>query len=225
MQGVNRNDVLTSEQAFGIKSSVLALREKWILHADSIYTIGFPTYKIDDERDYRGIVEENAFLNEKFGALYGQLVASCSRMLGEKVYLDPTIPFPGFHIFSSCSGRDSYPAAPIHSDGSFRKLHGLQGCIARQGHHWSVILPISTPSSGAATDFFEPDPEKSSDAKRFEDTHKHCLSAEHKAGELIIFDSFWPHRISAFDLSGPDDFRITFQSHLARRNQSWILYW
>lgn len=225
MQSVNRISALTSGEALGIKNKLLAMRDKWVLHPDTIYTLGFPTYKTEERRNQLEIVEENSFLNETFGWLYGHLISACSEMLGEKVYLDPMIPFPGFHIFSVCSGREQYPAAPIHSDESFRKVGGLEDCIAKQGDHWSVVLPISVPETGTATDFFEPDPDKEGVSRSFEESHLYCLSAEHITGELIVFDSFWPHRISAFELSGSDDFRITFQSHLAKRNNKWILYW
>jgi hypothetical protein len=207
-----------------LHDDIIALRENWIGHPDGIKTLGFPTYKRTVALPGPdGVAQENLFLWHHFGYLYLALQSSLARLVQGAVCFDFFIPLPGFHIFESPTKR-YYQPAPSHLDKSFLSLDRLASCKDVPADHLSALVSICVPASGCSTDFFLDVPNEQITAIDSGELPP-SFQAQHEAGKLIVFSSHVRHRISAFELHGHGDYRITFQVHMARRSNAWIVYW
>jgi hypothetical protein len=115
---------------------------------------------------------------------------------------------PGFHIFGH--GLNAKPVQYnyfyTHQD-SFPS-NGLQ--MEGLASIYSFIIPIQNPKSGAKLEYL--------------------LDGQYKPyryneGELSYWEGTLPHRIGYFELDGEDDYRITWQIHVAVQQGKGYIFW
>lgn len=171
----------------------------------SLYSMSSPDYL----PKYQKLVREyNNILNEKFERFYVRLKTNIEAQLGVECVFKDNTSLPGFHIFGS--GIDGkvveYNYFYTHID-SFPAI-GLD--MRGPGEVYSFIIPIQVPKSGAKLEYFI-------DSK--------LQSYDYSPGELSCWTGNLPHRIGYFKLDGVDDYRITWQLHVAVQNNKGYIFW
>ena len=171
----------------------------------SLYSMSSPGYL----PKYRQLAREyNIVLNEKFERFYARLKINIETQLGVECVFKDNTSLPGFHIFGSgvdgkvveynyfYTHNDSFPAIGLDMGGS--------------GEVYSFIIPIQVPKSGAKLEYF---------------INSKLQSYDYSLGELSCWSGTLPHRIGYFNLDGADDYRITWQLHVAVQNNKGYIFW
>ncbi len=215
--------ILSSADVERAVQKVLSEAPTWKKYPDRIRTLGTPSYKQPDARCDLDVLFENQRLMHNFSQLYSCVTKACEEILQQDVFVDPMLPVPGFHIHVTEECHERFEAAPWHIDKSFLNVPRLANAEDKDGHHFSVLLSLSTPHSGTSTDFLlSPSGEYS---REFYAKADSWYSVTHAPGKMIFFNSHLVHRISKFDLTGESDCRITLQGHLVLRDGRWVYYW
>jgi hypothetical protein len=115
---------------------------------------------------------------------------------------------PGFHIFGP-----GFNDRQVKYDYFYNHIDSFPGkglMIGGIAEVYSFIIPIQNPKSGACLEYTIGN-----------EVHKFPYTE----GEM----SYWPgkmqHRIGHFDLSGDDDYRITWQMHVAVQRGQGYIFW
>ena len=127
-----------------------------------------------------------------------------SYFLREPVVMAYDLARPGFHIFPS---HEKF----LNIGGIWHKDHphtllGMEDIDAS-----TFTIPIKIPESGAGIDWV--------------DEFDIIYYLPYKEKELIWHTGKISHRISAFNEYKPDEYRITLQGHLVRRNGQMEVFW
>src|SRR5262249_39574268 len=82
-----------------LRITIDCVHERWRDFPDGIKTIGSPSYKYDIIQSDEVINEENRWLWSHFGSMYELIMTELSEYVSSRIYIDPQVPLPGFHIF------------------------------------------------------------------------------------------------------------------------------
>jgi hypothetical protein len=138
----------------------------------------------------------NAELMRLFSALYAEILKYFKKELNEPVYLATDLAIPGFHIF------ESNPAfLEMGGDWHIDYPHTTLGLGSVDVSTFTV--PIMLPTGGAGLDRIGVDGEI------------HYLP--YKEGELVWHTGLQEHRLAKLRTYVPNEYRITLQGHLIRR--------
>lgn len=168
------------------------------------YTLGRCAYLDGKTPEYpREIVFSNMILFDRFADVYEALQKFFEGYLGEKVYLDPNLAYPSFHIvmadpfFLTHGGvwHEDYP-------------HETLGLGNEDPLTFTVAIEL--PTGGGGLDYME-------------DGHQKHIA--YNEGSIVVHNGNITHRIASFKDCKLGDYRITLQGHLIRRNGRLVMFW
>lgn len=196
---------LDFDRACVIKN-IFSLSEHWVSRSTEFpfYTLGRCAYLDGRSLEYNYDRENmNEILHNKFKELYQSIINNLQDKLEEDIYLADDLRYPGFHIFPS-DKKFLTVAGNWHTDYPNETLGLGNQDIS------TITIPIMIPESGAGIDYII-------------DTLPHHIAYTEK--EMIWHKGDIVHRISSFKEYKPNEYRITMQGHLVRRNNKMELYW
>lgn len=166
-------------------------------HEARFYTMGRASYLDGNTPAYwSDSLARNAELMRLFSALYAEILKYFKKELNEPVYLATDLAIPGFHIF------ESNPAfLEMGGDWHIDYPHTTLGLGSVDASTFTV--PIMLPTGGAGLDQIGVDGEI------------HYLP--YKEGELVWHTGLQEHRLAKLRTYVPNEYRITLQGHLIRR--------
>jgi len=188
--------------------NVLKLNRYWIKRFDiPFYTLGRNAYLDGKTQAY---YDESRSLNKKlitnFGALYREVQDTMELIVGEPVGLGHDFALPSFHIFQSDPFFLDCPQN-WHTDHPRNTLGIEQEDDQKE---WSFTVPIVLPESGGGLDY------------KKNNRLKHL---DYEVKDIIIHKGDFPHAISNLKEFKENEYRITLQGHLMRRNGRLVMYW
>tara|TARA_R110000851_G_scaffold247765_1_gene400265 strand:+ start:43 stop:702 length:660 start_codon:yes stop_codon:yes gene_type:complete len=179
---------------------VLSMKDKWIDRSDKypFFTLGRCAY-LDGKTDayYNNLKEENEMMVHVFADLYTEIGIVLNSVFAEDIYLTTELRVPGFHIFPS-DKKFLAISGKWHQDHPHVTL-GLDNIDS-----YAFTLVIKLPKSGGGMDYFD-------------DFHQ----AQHLAyneKDLVIHNGQTIHRIAGMKEYVPNEYRITLQGHIVRRD-------
>ena len=199
---VGRLDIDTKD----IVKRLMGLREHWQLRSDlyPFYTLGKNAYLDGLTPDYKNHFETDRIIVENFKDLLDAVIEYLSVLYGEHVVLSFDLACPGFHIFES-SMRFQGISGNWHYDYPHEtlKLNGTDPS--------TVTIAIMIPKSGAGLDWI--------------DLNGQQQYLPYHEKDIITHDGATPHRIAGFKEIVHNEYRISMQGHLIRRDKNLELYW
>lgn len=189
-----------------VVDNVFKLKDMWVSRSDDIpfYTLGRSAYLDGKTPNYTKTQKGmNKVLYDNFKELYNCVLHELENKLNEKIYLPKDLCYPGFHIFMSDKSLLSI-AGNWHEDYPHKTLD-----IGDENTS-TFTVPIMIPKSGAGIDYVI-------DKKEYH--------LPYKEKEMIWHDGKTLHRIAGLKEYVPDEFRITMQGHLVRRNNRMEIFW
>lgn len=185
---------------------LFSLRKHWQLRSDlyPFYTLGKSAYLDGLLPDYHNHFETDRIILENFKDLIDAILEYLSNLHNESVVLSFDLACPGFHIFES-SMRFQGVSGNWHYDYPHEtlKLNGTDPS--------TVTVAIMLPKSGAGLDWID-----GNGQQQYLPYHKGCI---------ITHDGKTPHRIAGFKEIVHNEYRISMQGHLIRRDKTLELYW
>lgn len=183
-----------------IAARVLSNEQLWIPRSNHIpfYTIGRAAYLDGKTPEYLSeSLERNAALMELFPELYVEVLAYLSRELKEPVYLATDLAIPGFHIFKS-------NPAFLQSGGEWHIDYPHITLGLGSVDHSTFTVPVMLPTGGAGLD------------RRGIDGEEYYLP--YREGVIVWQVGLEDHRLAKLHTYIPNEYRITLQGHLIRRD-------
>jgi len=170
--------------------------QKWLIKRSDeypFYTMGRTAY-LDKGDSYN---EDREYWNDKMmgmmPSVYHEVLVALRKHLGEQVFLDKELAYPGLHIF------DSHPAfTRMSGDWHSDVPHETLGLGNTDVMAWTYSIQM--PEGGGGVDFIN------------------SGFIPHKTGYMVVHDGMEPHRIASFKKEGLKS-RITMQGHIVRRRE------
>jgi len=182
------------------------LADQWVSRSKDFpfFTLGRSAYLDGQTPQYKeGQKVMNTLLYDNFVGLYKTILQTLQDELNEDVVLAEDLCYPGFHIFPSHE-KFLTIAGNWHQDYPHMTL-GLPDVDAS-----TFTVPILIPKSGAGIDYT---------------IDKGHYYLPYKEKVMIWHDGKTLHRIAGFKEHVPNEFRITMQGHLIRRNNRMEVFW
>ena len=183
-----------------VACKVLSMKDEWIDRSDKypFFTLGRCAY-LDGKTDayYNNLKEENEMMVHVFADLYTEIGIVLNSVFAEDIYLTTELRVPGFHIFPS-DKKFLAISGKWHQDHPHVTL-GLDNIDS-----YAFTLAVKLPKSGGGMDYFD-------------DFHQ----AQHLAyneKDLVIHNGQTIHRIAGMKEYTPNEYRITLQGHIVRRD-------
>mgnify|MGYP003123225346 FL=1 len=183
-----------------VACKVLSMKDKWIDRSDKypFFTLGRCAY-LDGKTDayYNNLKKENEMMIHAFAELYTEIGIVLNSVFAEDIYLTTELRVPGFHIFPS-DKKFLAISGKWHQDHPHVTL-GLDNIDS-----YAFTLAVKLPKSGGGMDYFD-------------DFHQ----AQHLAyneKDLVIHSGQTIHRIAGMKEYTPNEYRITLQGHIVRRD-------
>ena len=169
------------------------------------YTLGKSAY-LDGKTDayYKDSEWLNDILLDHFSGLYESVIDALQKELEESIELALDLALPGFHIFPS-DPKFLTMAGNWHQDYPHHTL-GL-GDI----DPLSFTVAIHLPKSGGGMDYM--------------DEFHQPQHLGYNEGDLILHEGLTIHRIAGLKAYVPNEYRITFQGHIIRRDNILEVFW
>lgn len=188
--------------------NILKLNRYWIKRFDvPFYTLGRNAYLDGKTKAY---YKESRSLNKKLATHFDDLYKEVQTILGlivnEPVELGHEFALPSFHIFKSDPIFLDYPQN-WHTDYP-RTILGIEE--EESPKEWSFTVPIVLPESGGGLDY-----KKNNKIKHL----------EYEVGDIIVHKGDFLHSISNLKEYKENEYRITLQGHIMRRNGRLVMYW
>ncbi len=183
-----------------IINKVLSAKDKWISRSKDypFYTLGRGAYLDGKTKEYyKNLSVENEIMVHTFADLYTEIGIVLNSVFAEDIYLTTELRVPGFHIFPS-DKKFLAISGKWHQDHPHVTL-GLDNIDS-----YAFTLVIKLPKSGGGMDYFD-------------DFHQ----AQHLAyneKDLVIHNGQTIHRIAGMKEYVPNEYRITLQGHIVRRD-------
>jgi hypothetical protein len=190
-----------------IANRVFDLRDIWESRSKDypFFTLGKSAY-LDGNADdyYRASDWLNDLLISNFSDLYEDVIQVLQEKLMEPVELAHDLALPGFHIFPS-DPKFLTIAGNWHQDYPHHTL-GLGEKDA-----CAFTLAIQLPKSGGGMDYM--------------DEFHQPQHLNYNERDLILHDGLTIHRIAGLKAYVPNEYRITFQGHIIRRDNILEVFW
>lgn len=183
------------------------LREHWQLRSDQypFYTLGKSAYLDGSLPDYQDHFKTDRIILENFKDLIDAIIDYLSELHKEHIVLSFDLACPGFHIFES-SMRFQGISGNWHYDYPHETLK--LGNVDPS----TVTVALMIPKSGAGLDYIDTE------------TGQQQYLPYH-VNAVITHDGNTPHRIAGFKEIVHNEYRISMQGHLIRRNGHLELFW
>ena len=181
-------------------NKIIAMQPLWISRSKDypFYTLGRCAY-LDGKTTayYKDSAWQNEILIGEFESLYEELLNKLSIIFQEPVELAHDLAIPGFHIFLShpkflkISGKwhQDYPHITL----------GLDDVDS-----YAFTVAIKLPISGGGVDYID----------EFHQPQRY----EYTENKLMVHNGLTIHRIASLNQYKPEEYRITLQGHIVRRN-------
>jgi len=189
-----------------VVSNIFKLQDMWVSRSDDFpfFTLGRSAYLDGKTPEYKKMQKGmNELLYNNFKELYNSVLNVLQNKLNEKVYLPKDLCYPGFHIFLSDEKLLTI-AGNWHTDYPHETLE-----IGNKDTS-TFTVAILLPESGAGIDCI---------------INNMPLYIGYKENEMLWHDGETMHRIASFTEYKPDEYRITLQGHLVRRNGQMEVFW
>lgn len=189
-----------------VVSNIFKLQDMWVSRSDEFpfYTLGRSAYLDGKTPEYTKMQKGmNEVLYNNFKELYNSVLHVLEDKLKERIYLPKDLCYPGFHIFPSDEKLLTI-AGNWHTDYPHETLE--LGNKDTSTFTVAVLLP----ESGAGIDCMINDAP---------------IYIGYKENEMLWHDGTTLHRIASFKEYKPNEYRITLQGHLIRRNNKMEVFW
>lgn len=193
----NKDEVLTN---------IFRLQDLWVLREANypFFTLGRSAYLDGKTPEYREKqLGMNTILYNNFKELYDNVLDILQEELNEDVFLPDDLCYPGFHIFKSHE-KLLHVAGHWHED----YPHEILELGDKDASTFTVAIMV--PESGAGMDYM---------------IDNMPIHIGYKEKEMIWHDGKTLHRIAGFKEYVPNEYRITLQGHLIRRNNHMEVFW
>ena len=190
-----------------ITNKILAMRDLWINRSKDypFYTLGRAAY-LDGKTDAysKDSYWQNDMLLGEFGELYEKVIDVLQQELEEPVELAHDLALPGFHIF---------PSDPkfLTIGGKWHKDIPHTTLELEEEDPYAFTVAIKLPKSGGGMDWIDD-----------EAVIEHIPYQEK---ELVLHSGKEYHRIASMKDYVPEEYRITLQGHLIRRDKTMEVFW
>jgi len=181
-------------------NKVLSAKDKWISRSKDypFYTLGRGAYLDGKTKEYyKNLSVENEIMIHTFADLYTQIGVVLNSVFAEDVYLTTQLRVPGFHIFPS-DKKFLKITGNWHQDYPHTTL-GLDDIDS-----YAFTLAVKLPKSGGGMDYID------------EFHQQQHLAYNEK--DLVIHNGQIIHRIAGMKKYIPNEYRITLQGHIVRRD-------
>jgi len=189
-----------------VVSNIFKLQDMWVSRSDDFpfYTLGRSAYLDGKTPEYKNMQKGmNELLYNNFKELYNNVLHVLQDKLNERIYLPKDLCYPGFHIFPSDESLLTI-AGNWHEDYPHETLEiGSKDAS-------TFTVPILLPESGGGIDCMINDAP---------------IYISYKENEMLWHDGTTLHRIASFKEYKPNEYRITLQGHLIRRNNKMEVFW
>ena len=213
-----------------------SLRQHWIPRTGAgFYTLGVAAYldliySSTPEADYYyRLAKSNPLIMEHLGDLLERVRLSLEKLTGSPARLEPTVAYPGVHVFeyeSIAIYPNAGPIRPAVSECSVPKPVDPSRLL-------SFTLALRLPRAGGGLDTSDVLP---SDANRLArlgrnvdlaqlSRTKPLIRHEYSVGTMAVQLKPILHRIGLIRERQRDDQRMTLQGHGILENDGWVLYW
>jgi len=189
-----------------VVSNIFKLQDMWVSRSNDFpfYTLGRSAYLDGKTPEYKNMQKGmNELLYNNFKELYNNVLHVLQDKLNERIYLPKDLCYPGFHIFPSDESLLTI-AGNWHED----YPHETLGLGNKDTSTFTV--PILLPKSGGGIDCMINDAP---------------IYISYKENEMLWHDGTTLHRIASFKEYKPNEYRITLQGHLIRRNNKMEVFW
>jgi hypothetical protein len=190
-----------------VANRVFEQRELWESRSSDypFFTLGKSAY-LDGKTDayYKNSAELNEVLLGGFSDLYEEVLDALTIEFEEPIELAHDLALPGFHIFPS-DPKFLTIAGNWHQDYPHQTLELGE----KDAHAFTVAIQL--PKSGGGMDYID---------EFYQPQH---LSYNER--DLVLHDGLMIHRIAGLKAYVPNEYRITFQGHIIRRNNTLEVFW
>ena len=186
--------------------NIFKLQDMWVSRSDDypFFTLGRSAYLDGKTSEYKKIQKGmNELLYNNFEELYSSVLHVLQDKLNERVYFPKDLCYPGFHIFASDKKLLSI-TGNWHED----YPHETLGLGDKDTSTFTV--PILLPESGGGIDCM---------------IDNMPIYVGYKENEMLWHDGTTLHRIAGLKEYKPNEYRITLQGHLVRRNNRMEVFW
>lgn len=228
---------LSADECSYVYNRLIHLRDKWVSVRDTDvsdlgnpdYTkhcfnfLGVPVYSFHNniEKYIEFKNQHNDLLSDDFGNIYVRIKDKISQVLGFDAFYCDDIAYPGFHIFGPGMSDQpvNYDYFHFHRDHFSTDFMS----IIPYTETFSFIIPIKLPKNGGSLTYGN----KSTVANEVlsKDEVIDCQTYEYTEGSMSYWSGNIPHKISDFVLDGVDDYRITWQIHVAVCEKIGVIFW
>tara|TARA_R100000541_G_scaffold2821_4_gene9316 strand:- start:169 stop:828 length:660 start_codon:yes stop_codon:yes gene_type:complete len=183
-----------------IVGRIITAQPLWISRSKNypFFTLGRGAYLDGKTKEYyKNLPAENERMVQTFAELYTQVGTELNSVFGEDIYLTSQLRVPGFHIFPS-DKKFLKITGNWHQDHPHTTL-GLDDIDS-----YAFTLAIKLPKSGGGMDYID------------EFHQQQHLAYNEK--DLVIHNGQTIHRIAGMKEYTPNEYRITLQGHIIRRD-------
>ena len=183
-----------------IVQTILLMKAMWISRSKDypFFTLGRGAYLDGKTKEYyKDLHTDNELMVKMFPELYTQVGTALNSVFGEDIYLTSQLRVPGFHIFPS-DKKFLKITGNWHQDYPHVTL-GLEDVDS-----YAFTLAIKLPKSGGGMDYID------------EYHQRQHLAYNEK--DLVIHSGQTIHRIAGMKEYTPNEYRITLQGHIIRRD-------
>ena len=189
-----------------VLSNLFRLQDLWVPRSNNypFFTLGRSAYLDGKTPEYKQKqLGMNTVLYNNFKELYENVLHVLQEELQEDVYLPDDLCYPGFHIFKSHEKL-------LHTGGQWHSDQPHEILELGDKDASTFTLAILIPKSGAGMDCM---------------IDNMPIHIGYKEKEMIWHDGKTLHRIASIKEYVPDEFRITLQGHLIRRDNHMEVFW
>lgn len=186
--------------------TLLKLGQFGTVHSEDIqmYTLGRATYL--SKRMDPTISEYNEFMHHHFDWLFDRAIVKLKEVFNiDDISIAENVTTPGFHIFQGPSGEVEPPN--YHRDISINYI--IPDAPDDNWMHSFGCLLQNVSDPPAHLDY------------KYEESHGKMT---YTIGKMNFWNSYMPHRVGGCNSIGEDEFRITFQGHIAKINGEYKIY-
>lgn len=203
----NDVDWLTPDEVERARLQVHELRPHWRPFGPSgvnSYTLGRATY-LSPKFD-RTITEDNEFMHHHFDWLFDKAMSKVKEVLNiDNISIAENVTTPGFHIFTGPMGKMDIPH--YHIDNT---INHIIPDAPDDGwmHSFSCLLENIS------------DPPAHLDYKYEGKYHKQF----YQIGKMNFWNAYMPHKIGGVNSVRDNEYRISFQGHIAKIDGEYKVY-
>jgi hypothetical protein len=183
-----------------ITCKVLCMKDKWVSRSKDypFFTLGRSAY-LDGKtkKYYKDLPAENEMMVQTFAELYTEVGKALNSVFAEDIYLTTQLRVPGFHIFPSDKKF-------LKITGNWHQDHPHVTLGLEDVDSYAFTLAIKLPKSGGGMDYI--------------DEFHQAQHLAYNEKDLVIHNGQTIHRIAGMKEYTPNEYRITLQGHIVRRD-------